>query len=321
MAGVSQTTVSLVLNGRAERRGPDRAGDPRPRAAGDQGDRLRGRPGRPAAGRPAQPDPRRLHLRAGLPQPRAPTSTTRSWSASRSAPRRLGCDLLLFTSAPVVQTGGGGSSTRRTGFGWPTAASCSAARRPRRAGPAGDRADSRSSRSGRRDDAGGPVPYVGADYARRRSARSSSGPAALGPPAPGLPGHRRRRGVLRATGCAASPRRRPTTGAEGLHLTLGRPGCSTAGVTGRLRRGATPTAVAIARAARGARRWTCPRDLSVADARRAHRAGAHRHRLHRLPHPPARDGPQGRRAADRVLEARPAPTGLLPCELVEGSTP
>ena len=171
MTGVSQATVSLVLNSRTDataRIAPETR-DRVLRAIAETG--YVADPRRPAAGRRAQPDHRRVHLRAGVPQRATATSTTRSWSASRSGPSAR------LRPAPADQRAGG----RRAAAHLPPsdnrlrlADGC----RPARSPVAGRDELARLVAEvcpfvsiGRRDDAGGPVPYVGADYAAARRAR------------------------------------------------------------------------------------------------------------------------------------------------------
>ncbi len=161
---------------------------------------------------------------------------------------------------------------------------------------------------GRRDDAGGPVPYVGADY--------PTAVAALVRRAVAL-GHRR----LAYVGQGAGPEslRRPDA-------RLPEPPCARPGATGRrtcLRATRDPAAVLDAlirrrddlrlrRGARGRRRapgagrasgaWRCPADLSVValgdPTRPAAPDGC---RVHRIPDPPPGDGLQDALdAADRA---------------------
>ena len=122
LTGVSQATVSLVLNGAAQRAGRIAPGDP-----GAGADAIRD------TGYVADPSARRLADRATgswacsptsrLSRTRPPTSSTRSCSASRSRPSSVGCDLLLFTGAGQPDRS---CSTRKAGCASPTAASCSA---------------------------------------------------------------------------------------------------------------------------------------------------------------------------------------------------
>ena len=256
MAGVSQATVSLVLNGPDRRR--RRASRRRPASACCGRSRETGYVADPVARRlaaAAQPDPRRLHLRAGLPQREQrllPPVPGRHRAARRGARLRPAA----VHQRPGGRRRGGGSSTRTTGCGWPTAASCSVAtidrdelarlvaegfpfvvrRPPRRRRRPGALRRRRLRRGGRARWSTGP----------RRSATAA-----------GLPGHGGGRGVARPTACAASARpwppaaRRPCTSRPPARdsPTTRSTSCSPTGVT----------AVFVEEHGRRASRWRRPR--------------------------------------------------------------
>ena len=179
LAGVSQATVSLVLNGPpgAACRIPDETRDAGPE--GDPRDRLCRRSGRPPHGQGPQPHPGRLHLRAGLSQ--------RPGRLLRAVPVRHrggGAGAGLRPAA----ADGGGARTGRAARRFSTRQPAAPRRRLHRARARISTATNSTASSsgdfpfvavGRRDDAGGPVPYVGADYATATAdlvrARSSAG--------------------------------------------------------------------------------------------------------------------------------------------------
>ena len=254
---------------RRDRADPGR--DPGPGAEGDPRDRLR-RPIRwpggcssGATGSSASSPTSRCS------RARAATSTTRSWSASRSCAERLGCDLLLFTSAPVRRAGGG-SSTRTTGCGSPTAASCSVVRSPATSWPGWSPRSTRSSPS-----AAATTPAArsrtSAPTTPRPRRRSSSGRS------PSATGGSRTSG--RATGAESSADR-----LRGFRRTARQPG------TAR-------TADCRPAAGRGARRPAGP-----ADHRRLRRGAGGRGRAGRGGGR-ARDRRPGRPVRDRARRRRP----------------
>ncbi|MFC5818865.1 LacI family DNA-binding transcriptional regulator [Nonomuraea harbinensis] len=314
MAGVSQTTVSLVLNGKAE---SEVRISPETRDRVLQVIRDTGYVADPAARRLAERRNRIYGVftyEAVFPAESADFYHPFLVGIEECA-EEAGCDLLLFTSAKAAQR------ERRRIF--------SAESRIRLAdgcvllGRTVDRDDLVRLLAeripfvsvGRRDDAGGPVPYVGADYppaVRALVARA----AALG--------HRRMAyvGVGRGAESYADRLRGfiagvAETGAEGLHLT------TTAGL---FESGATVVfaeeladGAAIAEAAL-ARGLDVPRDLSIVAL------GAPTRPVStdidftgfRIPR-----REMGRRAVElltRVLERGGNPQELLACELVDGST-
>ncbi|WP_335673913.1 LacI family DNA-binding transcriptional regulator [[Actinomadura] parvosata] len=315
MAGVSQTTVSLVLNGRAE--GEVRI-SPETRDRVLQVIRETGYVADPAARRLVERRNRIYGVftyEAVFPAESADFYHPFLVGIEECA-EEAGCDLLLFTSAKVEQ------GERRRIF--------SAESRIRLAdgcvllGRTIDRDDLSRLLSegipfvsvGRRDDAGGPVPYVGADYPP--AVRALVGRAAA-------LGHRRMAYVgsgqgpesyadrLRGftEGVAAAP------GVEGVHLTSA-DGLFDAGATVVFAEELADGA-AIAEVAR-ARGLDVPRDLSIVALGAPTRpvstdidfAGF------RIPR-----REMGRRAVElltHVLEHGGAPQELLACELVEGST-
>ncbi|MET8003862.1 LacI family DNA-binding transcriptional regulator [Nonomuraea glycinis] len=314
MAGVSQTTVSLVLNGRAE--GEVRISqETRDRVL--QVIRDTGYVADPVARRLA--DRRNRILGVFTYEAVFPAESADFYHpflvGIEECAEEAGCDLLLFTSAKVVQ------GERRRIF--------SAESRIRLAdgcvllGRTVDQDDLARLLTeripfvsvGRRDDAGGPVPYVGADYPPAVRALVERA-AALG--------HRRLAYVGVGVGAESySDRLRGFTeavadvGAEGLHLTSA-DGLFDAGVTAVLAE-ELADGVAIVRAARE-RGLDVPRDLSVLVL------GAHTTPVRtdidftglRIPR-----REMGRRAVElltQVLESGGAPQDMLPCELVEGST-
>ena len=179
MTGVSQATVSLVLNGPRRRRRAHRAGDPRAGAAGD--------PPRPATWPTRSPGgwpPGTTASSACSPTSRcsraaAATSTTRSWSASRSGPSALGCDLLLFTSAPVVDGRRRIFHERQPAAARRRLRPARSLARPRRAGPAASPRSTRSSRSAGATTRAARCP-MSAPTTRRPPPRSCGARSALG---------------------------------------------------------------------------------------------------------------------------------------------
>ena len=216
MTGVSQATVSVVLNGRS---------DSEVKIAPETRDRVL----RAIAetGYVADPVARRLAARHNriigvfTYEPVFPSGNSDFYHpflvGIEQRAEALGCDLLLLTSAPVLDG-------RRRIF--------SHDNRLRLAdgcvllGRSLDRdelaklvADGLPFVSiGRRDDAGGPVPYVGADYAAA-VAELVRHAAVTGPPTAGLPRSGRRPGVVgrpharlpRGCGRHSDPRRAPVT--------------------------------------------------------------------------------------------------------------
>ncbi|MFB4282764.1 LacI family DNA-binding transcriptional regulator [Nonomuraea sp. MTCD27] len=314
MAGVSQTTVSLVLNGRAE--GEVRI-SPETRERVLQVIRETGYVADPAARRLAERRNRIYGVftyEAVFPAESADFYHPFLVGIEECA-EEAGCDLLLFTSAKVER------GERRRIF--------SAESRIRLAdgcvllGRTIDREDLSRLLSegipfvsvGRRDDAGGPVPFVGADYPPAVRALVERA-AALG--------HRRMAYVGAGAGAESYADRLrgftegvAATGVEGLQLaTADRLFGSGASVVfaEELADGA-----AIAEAARS-RGLDVPRDLSIVALGAPTRpvstdidfAGF------RIPR-----REMGRRAVElltRVLERGGTPQELLACELVEGST-
>ncbi|MBB6555184.1 LacI family DNA-binding transcriptional regulator [Nonomuraea rubra] len=316
MAGVSQTTVSLVLNGRAD--GEVRI-SPETRERVLQVIRETGYVADPAARRLVERRNRIYGVftyEAVFPAESADFYHPFLVGIEECA-EEAGCDLLLFTSAKVEQ------GERRRIF--------SAESRIRLAdgcvllGRTIDRDDLSRLLSegipfvsvGRRDDAGGPVPYVGADYppAVRALVRRA---AALG--------HRRMAYVGSGQGAESYADRLrgfvegvAEAGVEGVHLT----GADTlfdgtSGVTVVFAEELADGA-AIAEVAR-ARGLDVPRDLSIVALGAPTRpvstdidfAGF------RIPR-----REMGRRAVElltQVLEHGGTPQELLACELVEGST-
>ncbi|MFG1943271.1 LacI family DNA-binding transcriptional regulator [Nonomuraea sp. NPDC048826] len=311
MAGVSQTTVSLVLNGRAE--GEVRI-SPETRERVLQVIRETGYVADPAARRLAERRNRIYGVftyEAVFPAESADFYHPFLVGIEECA-EEAGCDLLLFTSAKAEQ------GERRRIF--------SAESRIRLAdgcvllGRTVDHDDLARLLAeripfvsvGRRDDAGGPVPYVGADYppaVRALVARA----AALG--------HRRMAYVGAGEGAESyADRLRGFT--EGV---------AAAGVTGlRLRAadlfdsGATVAfaeepadGAAIAEAAR-ARGLDVPGDLSIVTLGAPTAPAGLDFTGFRIPR-----REMGRRAVElltQVLERGDHPQELLACELVEGST-
>ncbi|MEV6157316.1 LacI family DNA-binding transcriptional regulator [Nonomuraea sp. NPDC052129] len=314
MTGVSQTTVSLVLNGRAD--GEVRI-SPETRDRVLQVIRETGYVADPAARGLAERRNRIYGVftyEAVFPAEGADFYHPFLVGIEECA-EEAGCDLLLFTSAKVEQ------GERRRIF--------SGESRIRLAdgcvllGRTIDRDDlSRLLTEGipfvsvgRRDDAGGPVPYVGADYPPAMRALVERA-AALG--------HRRMAYVGAGTGAESFADRLrgftegvAATGVEGLHLTT---------ADGLFDSGATVVfaeeladGVAIVESAR-ARGLDVPRDLSILALGASTRpvstdidfAGF------RIPR-----REMGRRAVELltgVLERGGVPQELLACELVEGST-
>ncbi|MFC7592412.1 LacI family DNA-binding transcriptional regulator [Nonomuraea antimicrobica] len=122
LAGVSQTTVSLVLNDRAD------AESRIPAETRDRVLRVIRRPATSPTRPPAGWPPAATASSASSPTSRSSrarpaTSTTRSWSASRSAPSTAAATCCC-SPAPPRSAGASGSTTRTTGSGWPTAACC-----------------------------------------------------------------------------------------------------------------------------------------------------------------------------------------------------
>ena len=209
MTGVSQATVSVVLNGRSDSEVKIAPRDTRPGAPGDRGDRLRGRSGRPSPGRSAQPHHRCVHLRAGLPQRKQrllPPVPGRHRAAGRGARLRSAA----AHQRPGASTAGGASSPTTTGCGWPTAASCSAARSTATSWPSWSPTACRSSRSAGATTPAGRCP-TWVPTTRPRSPSSSGAPSHWAtddwPTSARAPG--RSRG---STACAASARRWPLLG-------------------------------------------------------------------------------------------------------------
>ncbi|QSB16710.1 LacI family DNA-binding transcriptional regulator [Natronosporangium hydrolyticum] len=163
LAGVSQTTVSLVLNNRADdtARIPVQTRDRVLRVI-----RETGYVADPIARRLAERRNRILGVFTY--EPMFPSSTADFYHpflvGIEECAERLGCDLLLFTSAPAV---GGRRRIYQDGNRLRLADGCILLGRQL------DRGDLSRLVSegqpfvsvGRRDDAGGPVPYVAADYA------------------------------------------------------------------------------------------------------------------------------------------------------------
>ncbi|MEV4020937.1 LacI family DNA-binding transcriptional regulator [Nonomuraea angiospora] len=314
MAGVSQTTVSLVLNGRAE--GEVRI-SPETRDRVLQVIRETGYVADPAARRLVE---RRNRIYGVFTYEAVfPAESADFYHpflvGIEECVEEAGCDLLLFTSAKVRQ------GERRRIF--------SAESRIRLAdgcillGRTIDREDLSRLLSegipfvsvGRRDDAGGPVPYVGADYPPALRALVQRA-AALG--------HRRMAYVGAGEGAESYADRLrgftegvAVTGVEGLHLTT---------ADGLFDSGATVVfaeeladGVAIAEAAK-ARGLDVPRDLSIValGARTRPVSTDIDFAGFRIPR-----REMGRRAVElltQVLERGGVPQELLECELVEGST-
>ncbi|WP_313046339.1 LacI family DNA-binding transcriptional regulator [Nonomuraea jabiensis] len=313
MAGVSQTTVSLVLNGRAE--GEVRI-SPETRDRVLQAIRETGYVADPAARRLVE---RRNRIYGVFTYEAVFPAESADFYypflvGIEECVEEAGCDLLLFTSAKV-------QGERRRIF--------SAESRIRLAdgcvllGRTIDREDLSRLLSegipfvsvGRRDDAGGPVPYVGADYPPAVRALVERAVAL---------GHRRMAYVGAGEGAESYADRLrgftegvAVTGVEGLRL---------ATADGLFDCGATVVfaekladGVAIAEAAR-ARGLDVPRELSIVELGAPTRpvstdidfAGF------RIPR-----REMGRRAVElltQVLERGGVPQELLACELVEGST-
>ncbi|MER6008235.1 LacI family DNA-binding transcriptional regulator [Nonomuraea angiospora] len=314
MAGVSQTTVSLVLNGRAE--GEVRI-SPETRDRVLQVIRETGYVADPAARRLVE---RRNRIYGVFTYEAVfPAESADFYHpflvGIEECVEEAGCDLLLFTSAKVQQ------GERRRIF--------SAESRIRLAdgcvllGRTIDREDLSRLLSegipfvsvGRRDDAGGPVPYVGADYPPAVRALVERA-AALG--------HRRMAYVGAGEGPESYADRFrgftegvAATGVEGLHLTT---------ADGLFDCGATVVfaeeladGVAIAEAAE-ARGLDVPRDLSMVAMGAPTRPVSTDIDFSGL-RIPRRE--MGRRAVElltQVLERGGIPQELLVCELVEGST-
>jgi DNA-binding LacI/PurR family transcriptional regulator len=314
MAGVSQTTVSLVLNGRAD--GEVRI-SPETRARVLQVIRETGYVADPAARRLAERRNRIYGVftyEAVFPAESADFYHPFLVGIEECA-EEAGCDLLLFTSAKAAQ------GERRRIF--------SAESRIRLAdgcvllGRTVDRDDLARLLAeripfvsvGRRDDAGGPVPYVGADYppaVRALVARA----AALG--------HRRMAYVGAGAGAESyADRLRGFTegvaeaGAEGLHLTDAGELFGSGATVAFAEELADAAAIAAEARRRG---LDVPRDLSIVAL------GAQTRPVStdidftgfRIPR-----REMGRRAVELltgVLERGGTPQELLECEPVEGST-
>ncbi|WP_218154052.1 LacI family DNA-binding transcriptional regulator [Nonomuraea pusilla] len=317
MAGVSQTTVSLVLNGRAE--GGVRI-SPETRERVLQVIRETGYVADPAARRLAE---RRNRIYGVFTYEAVfPTETADFYHpflvGIEECAEETGCDLLLFTSAKVER------GERRRIF--------SSESRIRLAdgcvllGRTIDREDLSRLLSegipfvsvGRRDDAGGPVPYVGADY--------PSAVRALVERAAAL-GHRRMAYVGAGEGAESYADRLrgfteavAATGGEGLRPAGAQDADRLFGSGASVVFAEEPAdGVAVAEAAR-ARGLDVPGDLSVVALGAPTRpvptdidfAGF------RIPR-----REMGRRAVElltQVLERGGTPQELLACELVEGST-
>ncbi len=314
MAGVSQTTVSLVLNGRAD--GEVRISlETRDRVL--QVIRETGYVADPVARRLA--DRRNRILGVFTYEAVFPAESADFYHpflvGIEECAEEAGCDLLLFTSAKVVE------GERRRIF--------SSESRIRLAdgcvllGRTVDRGDLARLLSenvpfvsvGRRDDAGGPVPYVGADYPRAVRALVERA-AALG--------HRRIAYVGAGLGAESLADRLrgftegvAATGAEGVRLPSA-DGLFDSGATAVLTE-ELADGVAIVQAAR-------ERGLAVPDELSVLVLGANTTPVHTDIdftgfHIPRRE--MGRRAVElltQVLESGGAPRELLPCELIEGST-
>ncbi len=321
MAGVSQTTVSLVLNNRSD---ADVRIAPETRERVLRVIRETGYVADPVARRLAERRNRILGVFTY--EAVFPTASADFYHpflvGIEECAEEIGCDLLLFTSAKA-------SGERRRIF--------NADSRIRLAdgcvllGRTVDRNDLARLLTenipfvsvGRRDDAGGPVPYVGADYP----------PAvhALVERAYGL-GHRRLAYVGAGTG-AESPADRmrgfreavAAVGTEWIHVPVADRGpgevlddLAAAGVTAAFVE-ESADGVAIVQAARE-RGVDVPRELSILAL------GAPTRPVHveidftgfRIPR-----REMGRRAVEllaQVLERGGTPQELLPCEFVEGST-
>ncbi|MEV0385688.1 LacI family DNA-binding transcriptional regulator [Nonomuraea sp. NPDC050643] len=314
MAGVSQTTVSLVLNGRAE--GEVRI-SPETRDRVLQVIRETGYVADPAARRLVERRNRIYGVftyEAVFPAESADFYRPFLVGIEECA-EEAGCDLLLFTSAKVEQ------GERRRIF--------SAESRIRLAdgcvllGRTIDRDDLSRLLSegipfvsvGRRDDAGGPVPYVGADYPPAMRALVERA-AALG--------HRRMAYVGAGQGAESyADRLRGFTegvaaaGVEGVHLT------SADGLFGS---GATVVfaeeladGAAIAEVAR-TRGLDVPRDLSIVALGAPTRPVSTDIDFAGFRIPRREMGHRAVELLTQVLERGGTPQELLACELVEGST-
>ncbi|GMA30427.1 LacI family DNA-binding transcriptional regulator [Litorihabitans aurantiacus] len=178
LAGVSQSTVSLVVNGKADAltripadtrervlqvlREAEYVADPAARRLAGVGNRLVGvftyEPAFPSASRDFY-----ASLLTGI----------------ESQAEKLGLDLLMFTSAPVVEVGAA-CSTPTTASGSPTAASCSGSRWTAPSSSACSAAASRSWRSGAATRATSPTspPTTWAARPSWSGARGTSGTGA-----------------------------------------------------------------------------------------------------------------------------------------------
>ncbi|HUR06318.1 MAG TPA: LacI family DNA-binding transcriptional regulator [Nonomuraea sp.] len=317
MAGVSQTTVSLVLNKR---------GDTEVRIAPETRERVlrvikeTGYVADPAARRLA--DGRNRILGVFTYEAVFPTESADFYHpflvGIEECAEEIGCDLLLFTSARAV------SGARRQIF--------SEDSRVRLAdgclllGRTVDRDDLARLLAegipfvsvGRRDDAGGPVPYVGADYPPAVRALVERAVAL---------GHRRLAYVGAGTGGESRADRLrgfhegvAATGADGRHLPPEAPleDLVAAGVTAVFVE-EHADCVALARAA-GERDMEIPRDLSILTLGAFTRPVQADTDFTGFRIPRREMGHRAVQLLAGVLETGGSPQELLPCELIAGST-
>ncbi|GAA3626220.1 LacI family DNA-binding transcriptional regulator [Nonomuraea rosea] len=315
MAGVSQTTVSLVLNKR---------GDAEVRIAPETRERVlrvikeTGYVADPAARRLA--DGRNRILGVFTYEAVFPTESADFYhpflGGIEECAEEIGCDLLLFTSARAI------SGARRQIFNEES--------RVRLAdgclllGRTVDRDDLARLLAegipfvsvGRRDDAGGPVPYVGADY--------PSAVRALVEQAVAL-GHRRLAYVGAGTGGESRADRLrgfhegvAATGADGRHLPPGVSLEELAGVTAVFVE-EHADCVALTKAA-GERGMEIPRDLSILTLGAFTRPVQADTDFTGFRIPRREMGHRAVQLLAAVLETGGTPQELLPCELIAGST-
>ncbi|MDX8029241.1 LacI family DNA-binding transcriptional regulator [Lentzea sp. BCCO 10_0856] len=314
MAGVSQATVSLVLNNRQDA-GVRIAQETRARVL----EVIR------RTGYVANPIARRLHdhrnrilgvftYEAVFPSTRADFYQPFLEGIEEQA-EEIGCDLLLFTSA---KTGGkrrifSDDSRIRLADGCVLL------------GRTLDRDDLAQLLTegipfvsiGRRDDAGGPVPHVGADY--RAAVRNLVDRAvALG--------HRKFAYIGAGNGAESSADRLrgfreavAAHGVDGTHVPFaGLDQLRDAGITAVLTEEVSDGA-ALVLAARG-RGLSVPGDLSVLTLGAATRPAPEEIGLTGFTIPRREMGRRAVQALTEVLENATTPQELLPCEFVEGST-